>query len=110
MGGSAYTEGGFASAEVAVEGTNKLWATFGLGNKTSDALCPFGTFSVDGFNFDFEASVKNTVDFANQLRTLMNAAATGGKKYYLSAALQCPCPDSNNDGLLIKVAFDLVNV
>jgi chitinase len=52
------------------------------------------------------------VDFATQLRTLMNAAAAagGGKKYYLSAAPQCAFPDANNQDLLDKVAFDLVNV
>jgi chitinase len=38
------------------------------------------------------------------------AAATSGKKYYLSAAPQCPYPNLNNNELLTDVAFDFVNV
>lgn len=46
--------------------------------------------------------------FANRLRTLMDAA--GGKKYYLSAAPQCPYPDLYNQDILNNAPMDWVNV
>jgi chitinase len=46
--------------------------------------------------------------FANRLRTLMNAAS--GKKYFLSAAPQCPYPDWYNQDILNNVPMDWVNV
>jgi chitinase len=64
MGGSAYTKGGFTLPKAAVDGANKLWATFSLENETSNALRPFGASSVDSFDFNFEALVKNMVNFA----------------------------------------------
>jgi chitinase len=50
------------------------------------------------------------VPFANQLRTLMNAAtAAGGKKYYLTAAPQCPYPDAADGPMLAgAVYFDAI--
>lgn len=92
LGGDSYTEGGFTSAQAAIDGANKIWATFGPVQSGSSALRPFGNSVVDGFDFDFEANVSNMATFANQLRSLMNSA--GGKKYYLSAAPQCPFPDA----------------
>jgi chitinase len=41
------------------------------------------------------------VPFANQLRSLMDAnAASTGKKWYLTAAPQCPYPDSADNTML----------
>ena len=90
IGGATYTEGGFSSSSAAVAGANLLWKTFGPVQSGSSGNRPFGTAVVDGFDFDFEAGVSNTVPFANQLRSLMNADTS--KKYYLSAAPQCPYP------------------
>jgi chitinase len=47
------------------------------------------------------------VPFANQLRSLMNAAT--GKKYYLTAAPQCPYPDAADGPMLAgAVYFDAI--
>jgi chitinase len=46
--------------------------------------------------------------FANRLRTRMNAAS--GKRYFLSAAPQCPYPDWYNQDILNNVPMDWVNV
>lgn len=49
-----------------------IWETFGPDSKSS-ALRPFGDAVVDGFDFDFEATVSNMATFGNELRSLMNA-------------------------------------
>ena len=108
LGGDAYNEGGFTSAAAATTGAEKIWANFGPVQSGSSALRPFGTAVLDGFDFDFEANVSNMAIFANRLRALMNAA--GDKKYYLSAAPQCPIPDWYNKDILDNVPLDFVNV
>lgn len=67
---------------------------------------PFDDAVVNGFDFDFEATVSHMPAFANRLRTLMDAT---GSKYYLSAAPQCPYPDAA-DGEMLNgaVKFDIV--
>lgn len=108
LGGDAYTEGGFTSADLANAGADKIWATFGPVQSGSSALRPFGTAVLDGFDFDFEANVSNMATFGNRLRSLMDGA--GGKKYYLSAAPQCPFPDWYNKDIIDNVPLDWVNV
>lgn len=104
IGGATYTEGGFPSESAAVEGANLLWQTFGpasSSNSTKSAAKvyrPFGDASVDGFDFDFEANVQNTLPFAQQLRKLMDADSS--KKRFLTAAPQCPYPDAANKDIL----------
>lgn len=101
VGGATYTEGGFSSSSAAVAGANLLWKTFGP-VQSGSANRPFGTAVIDGFDFDFESGVSNTVPFANQLRSLMNADKS--KKYYLSAAPQCPYP--GNSSSLVRPSSD----
>ncbi|KAF1957932.1 endochitinase [Byssothecium circinans] len=108
LGGDAYNEGGFTSADLATTGANKIWASFGPVQPGSTALRPFGTAVLDGFDFDFEANVSNMAVFGNRLRTLFSAA--GERKYYLSAAPQCPIPDWYNKDILDNVPLDFVNV
>ncbi|KAL8748122.1 MAG: hypothetical protein Q9190_000084 [Brigantiaea leucoxantha] len=109
IGGATYTEGGFSSPDDAVAAANQIWATFGPEQSDSSALRPFGSSSVDGFDFDFETTVSNTVPFANQLRSLMDAETS--KPYYLTAAPQCPYPDAADDPMLNgTVSMDAVFV
>ncbi|KAL5414956.1 hypothetical protein PMIN03_002913 [Paraphaeosphaeria minitans] len=108
IGGDAYTEGGFTSAAAATAGADRIWAMYGPVQSGNSALRPFGSAVLDGFDFDFEANVSNMATFANRLRTLMDAA--GGKKYYLSAAPQCPYPDWYNQDILNNAPMDWVNV
>ena len=67
---------------------------------------PFGSSVVDGFDFDFESTANNLPAFGAKLRSLMDGA--GGKKFYLSAAPQCPFPDAADGATLDAVAFDFV--
>ncbi|KAI9730048.1 MAG: hypothetical protein M1818_008317 [Claussenomyces sp. TS43310] len=105
VGGATYSEGGFTSSDAAVSGANLLWETFGPVQNGSSAPRPFGNAAINGFDFDFESTVTNMVPFGNQLRSLMDAAGT----YYLTAAPQCPYPDSaDNDMLNGAVYFDAI--
>ncbi|OCK93058.1 glycoside hydrolase family 18 protein [Cenococcum geophilum 1.58] len=112
VGGATYSEGGFTSSSAAIAAADLIWATFGPQQSDSNAFRPFGSSSVDGFDFDFEAGVSNMVPFANQLRSLMDAAtASSGKMYLLTAAPQCPYPDyADNDMLNGAVSFDAIFV
>lgn len=112
IGGATYTEGGFSSSSAAVSEANLIWATFGPQQSGSSALRPFGSSAVDGFDFDFEATVNNVAPFANQLRSLMSAnTQSSGRKWYLTAAPQCPYPDAADNQMLNgAVAFDAVFV
>ncbi|KAG9236981.1 glycoside hydrolase family 18 protein [Amylocarpus encephaloides] len=107
IGGATYTEGGFSSPTLATASASNIWSIFGPPQPGSSAPRPFGTAIIDGFDFDFEATVQNMVPFATTLRTLMTAA--GGKKYYLTAAPQCPYPDAADGEMLDgKVFFDAI--
>ncbi|KAL4759457.1 glycoside hydrolase superfamily [Aspergillus foveolatus] len=98
IGGATYSEGGFASADAANAGADLLWATFGPDQNDTKIHRPFGSAVIDGFDFDFEAAVANTAVFATRLRAL--AVADTSKKYYLTAAPQCPYPDAADKDIL----------
>lgn len=80
--------------------------------RQAKALRPFHDAVIDGFDLDLETAVQNFNPFATQLRTLMDADTS--KKYYLTAAPQCPYPDAADDSMLNggaggdKVKFDAV--
>ncbi|CCU74499.1 class III chitinase [Blumeria hordei DH14] len=111
LGGSAYTGGGFPTVDAAVAAADNIWANFGPPCENSTSRL-FGNASIDGFDFDFESSVNNTVPFANRLRSLMDASTMKtGRQYYLTSAPQCPYPDKNFGPLLDgSVRFDRVMV
>ncbi|KAJ5831966.1 hypothetical protein N7474_000277 [Penicillium riverlandense] len=98
IGGATYSEGGFSSEDEAKAGAQLMWETFGPKQDGSDAKRPFGDVALDGFDFDFEANVQNMAPFANELRSLMDAEKD--KKYFLTAAPQCPYPDQSDKEIL----------
>ncbi|RFU32162.1 hypothetical protein B7463_g4149, partial [Scytalidium lignicola] len=112
LGGSTYSEGGFTSSSTAVTAANNIWQIFGPQTAGSSVPRPFGSAVVDGFDFDLESTAQNLQPFANQLRSLMNAAtSSGGKQYYLSAAPQCPYPDLADESMLNGgVFFDFIYI
>ncbi|KAK5996992.1 Endochitinase 33 [Cladobotryum mycophilum] len=107
LGGATYTQGGWNSASAAQAAAQQVWNMFGP-QTGSSVDRPFGAAVVDGFDFDFEATANNLPAFGAKLRSLMDAA--GGKKYYLSAAPQCPFPDAADGPTLNAVAFDFVSI
>ncbi|OJJ48503.1 hypothetical protein ASPZODRAFT_1611365 [Penicilliopsis zonata CBS 506.65] len=106
IGGATYSEGGFSSESAAIAGANLIWETFGAPSSNSSVPRPFGDSVVDGFDFDFEATVNNMVPFGKQLRSLMDADTS--KQYYLSSAPQCPFPDAYDKDVLNNVPLDVV--
>lgn len=100
----------FTSQDQAVDAANRLWSAFGpaspAGNST---IRPFGSAAVDGFDLDFEAPYSNIQVFTQQLRKLMDQEKA--RKFYLSAAPQCPFPDMNLSPVLLgdtATALDFV--
>lgn len=109
IGGATYSEGGFRSEDEAKAGAKLMWETFGAIQPDSKALRPFGNVSLDGFDFDFEATVLHMATFANELRSLMDTDKS--KQYFLTAAPQCPYPDqADKDILNGPVSIDAVFV
>ncbi|KAF2170500.1 glycoside hydrolase family 18 protein [Zasmidium cellare ATCC 36951] len=116
IGGATYTEGGFASKDAAIAAANLVWNTFGptSGSSSTQTYRPFHDAVIDGFDLDLETAVQNFNPFAAQLRSLMDADKS--KKYYLTAAPQCPYPDAADDSMLNgaagmdKVNFDAIFV
>ncbi|KAK5120403.1 hypothetical protein LTR85_006342 [Meristemomyces frigidus] len=109
VGGATYTEGGFSTEDAATAAAQELWAMFGPEQGGSSTLRPFGGAVIDGFDFDFETTVTNTLPFANELRSLMSSDTS--KSYYLTAAPQCPYPDAADNPMLDgTVSFDAIFV
>ncbi|KAF7880132.1 uncharacterized protein EAF02_007769 [Botrytis sinoallii] len=109
IGGATYTENELANADAATTAAKNVWAAFGP--KTSSSTTrPFGDAVVDGFDFDIETQGLTNLDvFAQELRTLSDAETS--KKYYLTAAPQCPYPDQADKSFLQgAVSFDAVFV
>ncbi|KAI5864100.1 glycoside hydrolase family 18 protein [Durotheca rogersii] len=114
--GGATLATGFATAEAAAAAADQVWGMFGpVGAGDASAARPFGAAVVDGFDLDIEAPLAHVGAFAARLRAHLDAAngAAGGRRFYLSAAPQCPFPDRNNAELLHgpgAVRFDFVMV
>ncbi|KAF7857162.1 hypothetical protein EAF04_009403 [Stromatinia cepivora] len=109
IGGATYTENELSSSDAATTAAKNVWAAFGP--KTSSSTTrPFGDAVVDGFDFDIETQGLTHLDvFAQELRTLSDAETS--KKYYLTAAPQCPYPDQSDKSFLQgAVSFDAVFV
>jgi chitinase len=106
LGGASPTYAGFSTAEEADAFAYKIWNAFGRG---WTYYRPFGEAVVDGFDFDIEKLPALYYEkFAYRLQKL--AAADTSKRYYLTAAPQCPNPDEHLSTALSKVAFDAIFV
>ncbi|XP_057743885.1 basic endochitinase-like isoform X1 [Arachis stenosperma] len=97
---------GLSSAADANQLADYLWNNF-LGGHSSSR--PFGDAILDGIDFDIEGNSEHPENYAvlaRKLREYMDKNTW--KKFYLSAAPQCPFPDHNQNPALSKVHFDLV--
>ncbi|KAH8100033.1 glycoside hydrolase [Cristinia sonorae] len=103
--GGATGAAGFTSDSQAQAFADTIWNTF-LGGSSSTR--PFGNAVLDGIDLDIEGgSNAHFVAFLNQLRSHMNSAS---KKYFITAAPQCPFPDAILGSVINSVAFDAVYV
>ncbi|KAF8145626.1 glycoside hydrolase superfamily, partial [Mycena galopus ATCC 62051] len=82
-----------------------IWNLF-LGGSSSTR--PFGSVVLDGVDLDIEVGAPTGyAAFANQIRAL---SAGVSKRYYITAAPQCPFPDAHIGSALNAASFDAVYV
>ena len=92
--GGYYSNVTFTSDTEAIQLAQNLWDLFGAGDGLDPSLRPFGSIVIDGFDLDNESKDSTSyTTFAHALRALFNSDRS--KPYYLSAAPQCPRPDTS---------------
>ncbi|KAF5383765.1 hypothetical protein D9615_003771 [Tricholomella constricta] len=95
----------FSSDAQAQTFADTVWNLF-LGGSSSTR--PFGDAVLDGVDLDIEGgSSTGYAAFVTRIRSHANGAS---KKYYVTAAPQCPFPDAYLGAVLNAVAFDAVYV
>ncbi|EGW32173.1 uncharacterized protein SPAPADRAFT_55693 [Spathaspora passalidarum NRRL Y-27907] len=100
--GGAVGKTGFANTTEAKDFADVLWNKFGGGD---DDERPFDDAVVDGFDFDIEqGSTTGYPELATALKAKF--AKDSSKSYYLSAAPQCPYPDTYVGDLISDVPLD----
>lgn len=83
---------------------DQMWNLF-LGG--SSETRPFGDAIVDGIDLDLESG--QNVGYTAFIETLRSKFASGGgRRYYITAAPQCPYPDQATKDALERSWFDLV--
>lgn len=96
---------GLSSTAVAQNFANKIWNEFLGGSSTTR---PFGNAVLDGVDLDIESGSPNHYSaFVNRIRSHASGAS---KRYYVTAAPQCPFPDANIGAALNAASFDAVFV
>ncbi|KLO12185.1 glycoside hydrolase [Schizopora paradoxa] len=96
---------GFTSDSQAQSFADQIWNIF-LGGSSSTR--PFGNAVLDGIDLDVEGGGSaHYAAFVTQLQTHFKGAS---KKYYVTAAPQCPFPDANLGSVINAVPFDAVYV
>ncbi|KAI0094559.1 glycoside hydrolase family 18 protein [Irpex rosettiformis] len=96
---------GFTSDSQGEQLADTIWNVF-LGGSSSTR--PFGDAVLDGVDLDIEGgSSTGYAAFVNRIRS---HASSTSKKYYITAAPQCPYPDASLGGVLNAASFDAVYV
>ncbi|KAL8652151.1 MAG: hypothetical protein Q9210_002858 [Variospora velana] len=95
--GGALATTAFSSDAQASTFATQLWDLFGDGKgERAEGMRPFGRAVLDGFDVDNEDhSTAFYSTFVTALRAAMDTAPGDGRKYYISAAPQCPRPDAS---------------
>ncbi|KAK3808275.1 MAG: chitinase, partial [Benniella sp.] len=84
----------------------QMWDMF-LGGSSSTR--PFGDAIVDGIDLDLESGQNSGyVAFIETLRSKFASSSSKGRRYYITAAPQCPYPDIATKDALEKSWFDMV--
>ncbi|KAK7682490.1 hypothetical protein QCA50_014290 [Cerrena zonata] len=96
---------GFSSDSQAQTFADQVWDEF-LGGSSSTR--PFGDAVLDGVDLDIESGTPaHYAAFVNRIRSHASGAS---KKYFITAAPQCPFPDANIGDALNQASFDAVYV
>ncbi|KAL7920234.1 glycoside hydrolase family 18 protein [Trichoderma austrokoningii] len=80
-----------------------LWDAYGAGNGTVPR--PFGSTTVDGWDFDIEASSGN--QYYQYLIAKLRSNFNGGN-YVITGAPQCPIPEPNMQSIITTSQFDFL--
>jgi len=103
--GGATGQVGFSSDSQAQTFADQIWNLF-LGGSSSTR--PFGNAVLDGVDLDIESgTAAHYAAFVNRIRSHASGAS---KKYYISAAPQCPYPDAYIGDALNAASFDAIYV
>ncbi|KAG0635764.1 glycoside hydrolase superfamily [Tuber brumale] len=102
LGGQEANDNSLPDDKSATELGDNLWKLFGEG-KGLESKRPFGGALIDGFDIDNEN--KDSLGYSKLISTLRANFKTGTKKYYISAAPQCPMPDESLDEAVFKVDY-----
>ncbi|TFK41332.1 glycoside hydrolase superfamily [Crucibulum laeve] len=103
--GGATSKVGFSSDGQASDFADTIWNMFLGGNS---GMRPFGNAILDGVDLDIESgSSAHYATFVNRIRSLSKGAS---KRYYITAAPQCPFPDANVGAALNGAPFDAIYV
>ncbi|KAF9452542.1 glycoside hydrolase family 18 protein [Macrolepiota fuliginosa MF-IS2] len=103
--GGATAKVGFSSAAQASDFAETIWDMF-LGGQSSTR--PFGDAVLDGIDLDIESGSPSFYStFVDKIRALSKGSR---KRYYLTAAPQCPFPDAKVGDALNNADFDAVYV
>ena len=90
----------------AVNAANNIWSIFGPATSGSSVNRPFGSASIDGFDFDSELRSANMVPFANQLcRPHGRLLRLYRQEVFPDCSPQCPYPDSADNAMLSGAVF-----
>ncbi|KAF9787429.1 glycoside hydrolase [Thelephora terrestris] len=103
--GGATGSASFTSDSDATTFANTLWDLFFEGNSSTR---PFGTAVLDGVDLDIEGG--STSYYQTFLDTLQTHFKSGSKRYYTTAAPQCPFPDAYLGNVINSSPFDAVYV
>ncbi|PFH49205.1 glycoside hydrolase family 18 protein [Amanita thiersii Skay4041] len=103
--GGATAKVGFGDDSQAEGFAELIWNTF-LGGKND--IRPFGSAILDGIDLDIESG--NGAHYAAFVQRIRSLAQNDDKRYYISAAPQCPFPDQYIGSALNSAHFDLIFV
>lgn len=104
-GGDAAPEISFASEDDAKLGAELMWKTYGPPTNDLSIKRPFGSASVDGFDFDIEkVPGKGAVTFIKQLRNSMPP------NKYLTATPMCARTNNVMETILNEISFNMTFV
>lgn len=126
LGGARPTNQWIANDQSAVNFANFLWSAFGpqpASSSTNNIPRPFGSASVNGFDFDIESSLDTpptyngqtltdykSRGYAKMIYTLRHSLFTQypSRRFYISGAPQCVVPDAHLGTVVTTAYFDFL--
>ncbi|KID82549.1 class III chitinase ChiA2 [Metarhizium guizhouense ARSEF 977] len=105
LGGASGAYSLTSQQEAEAIGQN-LWDAYGKPGSSSAVPRPFGSTSVDGWDFDIESNAGNGFYQFMIAKLRANFASDPGHQYLITGAPQCPIPEPNMNEIITKAQFD----